>query len=66
MTSAVPIHKRGDKQNIKKFINLFHFFQFSEKTFERLISKQMHSFFIENGLISPNQSGFKQGNSCIN
>ena len=26
----------------------------------------MHSFFIENNLISSNQSGFKQGDSCIN
>ena len=24
------------------------------------------NFFIENGLISPNQSGFKKGDSCIN
>ena len=26
----------------------------------------MYSFFIENNLISQNQSGFKQGDSCIN
>ena len=26
----------------------------------------MFSFFIENGLISQNQSGFKPGESCIN
>ena len=26
----------------------------------------MFSFFIENGLISQNQSGFKPGDSCIN
>ena len=26
----------------------------------------MCSFFIENDLISSNQSGFKQANSCIN
>ena len=26
----------------------------------------MHSFFIENDLISANQSGFKQHDSCIN
>ena len=26
----------------------------------------MYYFFIENDLISPNQSGFKQGDSCIN
>ena len=26
----------------------------------------MYSFFTENDLISSNQSGFKQGDSCIN
>ena len=36
------------------------------KIFERLIYSEMYSFFIENGVISPNQSGFKQGDSCIN
>ena len=36
------------------------------KIFERLIYSEMYSFFIENGVISPSQSGFKQGDSCIN
>ena len=36
------------------------------KIFERLIYNEMYSFFIENDLISSNQSGFKQGDSCIN
>ena len=31
-----------------------------------LIYNNMFSFFIENDLISQNQSGFKQGGSCIN
>ena len=26
----------------------------------------MYTFFMENNLISPNQSGFKTGDSCIN
>ena len=26
----------------------------------------MYEFFTENNLISPNQSGFKSGGSCIN
>ena len=33
---------------------------------ERLMFNEMFNFFIENKLISPNQSGFKPGNSCIN
>ena len=34
--------------------------------FERLIYNEVYSFFIENDLISSNQSDFKQGDSCIN
>ena len=36
------------------------------KIFERLLYKEIFSFFIENGLISHNQSGFKPGDFCIN
>ena len=36
------------------------------KIFEKLIFNEMFKFFIENELISPNQSGFKPGDSCIN
>ena len=36
------------------------------KSFEKSVSNEMFTFFIENELISPNQSGFKPGDSCIN
>ena len=36
------------------------------KFFEKLISHEMFKFFIENDLISLNQSGFKPGDSCTN
>ena len=36
------------------------------KIFERLIYNSLFDFFIANELISPNQSGFKPGDSCIN
>ena len=36
------------------------------KIFEKLIFNDMFKFFIENDLISPNQLGFKPGDSCIN
>ena len=49
-----------------KIIDLFHFFQFTEKIFERLILNEMYSFLNENDLLSPKQSSFKQGDSCIN
>ena len=61
----VPIHKRDDKQNVKNYrsVSILPIFG---KIFERLIYNEMHSFFIENDLISPSQSGFKQGDSCVN
>ena len=36
------------------------------KIFERLLYDTMFEFFIENNLISKNQSGFRSGDSCIN
>ena len=36
------------------------------KIFERLIFNELFNFLLENNLISPNQSGFKPGDSCIN
>ena len=59
----VPIHKRDDKQNVYRPVSLLPIFG---KIFERLIYNEMYSFFIENDLIFSNQSGFKQGDSCIN
>ena len=63
--NVVPIQKRDDKQNVKNYrpVSLLPIF---EKIFERLIYNEMYSFVIENDLISSNQSGFKQGDYCIN
>ena len=36
------------------------------KIFERLIYNEMFTFFTENNLISPNQWGFRPGDSCVN
>ena len=56
--NVVPIHKKDDKQCFKDYrpISLL---PICGKIFEKLI-------FNENELISPNQSGFKPGDSCIN
>ena len=65
MANVVPAYKRDDKQNVKNYrpVSLLPIFG---KDFERLIYSEMYSFFIENDLISANQSGFKQSDSCIN
>ena len=36
------------------------------KIFERLIFNKMFRFFLENKIITPHQSGFKPGDSCMN
>ena len=64
-TIVIPAHKKGDKQNLKKYrpISLL---PVDRKTFERTLCNKMYEFFTKNNLISPNQSGFKPSDSCIN
>ena len=63
--NIVPVHKKSDKQNIKNYrpVSLL---PICGKIFERLIFNEMFKFFTPNNLISPNQLGFKHGDSCIN
>ena len=63
--SVVPVHKKGDKQCSKNYrpVSLL---PICGKILERLIFNEMFRFFIENNMISSNQSGFKPGDSCIN
>ena len=65
MGNIVPIHKKGDKQTLKNYrpVSLL---PICGKILERLLINKMLKFFIENKLISSNQSGFKQSDSCIN
>ena len=60
----IPVHKKGDKQILKNYepISLL---PIAGKIFERLLYDRMFEFFIENNLISKNQSGFRPGDSCI-
>ena len=63
--NIVPIHKKGDKQTLKNYrpVSLL---PICGKILERLMFNEMFKFFIENELISSNQSGFKPGDSCVN
>ena len=63
--NIVPIHNKGDKQTVKKYrpVSLL---PICGKIFERLLYNEMLNFFLENDLISPKQSGFRSGDSCIN
>ena len=63
--NAVPVHKKGNKQSLESYrpISLL---PICSKIFKRLIYNEIFTFFTENNLISPNQSGFKLGDSCVN
>ena len=63
--NIVPIHKKGDKQILKNYRSV-SLLPICGKIFERLIFNELFNFLLENNLISPNQSGFKPGDSCIN
>ena len=63
--NLVPVHNKGAKQILKNYrpISLL---PIAGTIFERLQYDRMLEFFIENNLISKNQSGFRPGDSCIN
>ena len=63
--NVVPVHKKGNKQCLDNYrpISLL---PICSKIFECLIYNEMFTFSTENNLISPNQSGFRPGDSCVN
>ena len=63
--NVVPINKKDDKQNVKNHRPV-SVLPICGKICERLIYKVMYNFVTENDLISPNQSGFRPYNSCLN
>ena len=63
--NLVPIHKKDDKRNVKNY-RLVSLLLICGKIFERLIYNVMYDFLSDNNLLSPNQSGFRSGDSCIN
>ena len=62
---VVPVHKRGEKQCLKNYKSISSL-RICCKIFERLIYNELFTFFTDNNLISPNQSKFITGDSCVN
>ena len=63
--NVAPAHKKGNKQSLENYRSI-SLLPICSKIFERLIYNKMFTFFTENNLISPNQSGFRPGDSCVN
>ena len=63
--NVTPVHKKKDKQLVSNYrpISLLPLFA---KIFERIVFKNLYNFFIDNNLITKNQSGFRPGDSGTN
>ena len=63
--NVIPVHKKNDKQLVKSYrpISLL---PICGKMFECILYNSLFNFLNQNDLISPAQSGFKPGDSCIN
>ena len=57
----LPVHKKGEKTIVQ-----FHFYLFVEKHLNTCFMTLCLIFLSKNNLLSPNKSGFRPGNSCIN
>ena len=63
--NVVPIYKKNNKQ-ISSNYRLVSLLQVCSKIFKRLIDNSMCKHISDNNLLSPIQSGFCTGGSCIN
>ena len=60
-----PIFKKNDNKNPANYRPISLLSNLS-KVFERLVYKQLYSYFSENQLLNEKNSGFRQGDSTIN
>ena len=64
-SNIIPVHNKNDEKLVINFrpISLLPIFG---KIFEKNIFNKIYCFLIEEKLLNPNQSGFRQSDSCIN
>ena len=60
-----PVHKKNSRQD-KSNYRPISLLCICSKVYEKIVFDTMYKFFLTNNLISPNQSGFRPGDSCIN
>ena len=65
MSHIIPAHKKNDKRSLNnnRPVSLLPIFG---KVFERIIFTNAFLFLEDNNLLTPNQSGFRPNDSCIN
>ena len=64
-SKSIAVHKKIDKQ-LRKNYQPISLLPICGQVLERIIYNSIFELFIKNNLISPNQSSFKTGDSCIN
>ena len=65
MSHIIPAHKKNDKCSLNNYrpVSLL---PICGKFFERIIFNNVFLFLEDNNLLTPNQSGFRPNDSCIN
>ena len=60
-----PVHKKNSRQD-KSNYRPISLLCICSKIYEKIVFDTMYKFFLDNNLLSPNQSGFRPGDSTIN
>ena len=65
MSHIIPAHKKNDKRSLNNYrpVSLL---PICGNIFERIIFNNVFLFLEDNSLLTPNQSGFRPNDSCIN
>jgi hypothetical protein len=65
IANVIPLFKKGDKFDTNNYrpVSLL---SCVSKILERVVFKHLYNYLRDNGLLSPNQSGFQQGDSTVN
>ena len=64
-SNIIPTHKKSDKELVNNYRPV-SFLPICGKIFEKVIFNKIYNFLLEESLLNSNQSGFRQGDSCIN
>ena len=65
MSNVFPIHKKESK-NLKENYRPISLIPILGKMFEKVLFDSLYDYFINNNLLTPCQSGFINGDSCVN
>ena len=64
-SNICPMHKKGDKQVINSYRSVL-ILPICGKVFEKLIFNSVYKYLEEQKLLSADQSGFRENDSCVN